>query len=124
MLNFFQNIKSHCVSCFSPSDKSVDVGILEEDEEEGKTPWEGAVMFRRSAVQSEFEYNTTLERLGLSRYSTEKSSSLAKSMGLKSLKSDEEAATPVQISIEVTKEGRDFQLDGVIKTSLGLICNR
>jgi hypothetical protein len=113
------------VSCFSLSDKVVDVaGIVEEDEEENKTPWEGAVMFRRSAIQSDFEYNTTLERLGLSRYSTEKSSSLAKSMGLMTLKSDEEAATPVQISIEVTKEGRDFELDGVIKTSLGLICNR
>lgn len=96
---------------------------VEGDEEEG-TPWEGAVMFRRSATQSRFEYATTLERLGLARFSSEKAISVATDMGLTKPESDGVAGTPVQISVEVTKQGRDFQVDGVIRTALNLVCNR
>lgn len=93
---------------------------VEGDEEEG-TPWEGAVMFRRSATQSRFDYATTLERLGLARFSSERAISVATDMGLTS---DGVAGTPVQISVEVTKQGRDFQVDGVIRTALALVCNQ
>lgn len=92
-------------------------------EEEG-TPWEGAIMFRRSAAQSRFDYSTTLERLGLSRFSSEKAMSLATEMGLANSEVDGVVGTPVQITVGVTKEGRDYRIDGVIRTSLAMVCNR
>jgi hypothetical protein len=112
-----------CKSCGSDSNLFMDADVVEGDEEEG-TPWEGAVMFRRSATQSRFEYATTLERLGLARFSSEKAISVATDMGLTMPESDGVAGTPVQISVEVTKQGRDFQVDGVIRTALNLVCNR
>jgi hypothetical protein len=30
----------------------------------------------------------------------------------------------VQISIDASREGRDIQLDGIIRTAFGLVCNR
>lgn len=119
-----------CESCSSNSNLShsdsnlfMDAGAVEGDEEEG-TPWEGAVMFRRSGVQSRADYATTLERLGLTRYSSEKAISLATDMGLEKSEVDGVVGTPVQITLEVTKEGRDYRVDGVIRTALTMVCNR
>ncbi|KAG0617756.1 hypothetical protein M758_4G012800 [Ceratodon purpureus] len=99
------------------------IGAVEGDEEEG-TPWEGAVMFRRSAAQSRADYATTLERLGLTRFSSEKAISLAIDMGLETSEVDGVVGTPVQITVEVTKEGRDYRVDGVLRTALTMVCNR
>lgn len=96
---------------------------VEGDVEEG-TPWEGAIVFRRSAVQSRFDYSTTLERLGLSRFSSEKSMALATEMGLEKSEIDGVVGTPVQVSVDFKKEGRDYRIDGIIRTSLALLCNR
>lgn len=104
-------------------DEFVYAGGVEGDEEEG-TPWEGAIIFRRSAAQSRFDYSTTLERLGLSRFSSEKAMALATDMGLEKSEVDGVVGTPVQISVDVTKEGRDYRIDGVIRTSLAMVCNR
>jgi hypothetical protein len=102
------------------------LGETEKDEEEADTPWEGAIIFKRSAVQARVEYVTSLERLGLSILSSELSRALALSMGLlNELESEtEELVTPVQISIDASREGRDIQLDGIIRTAFGLVCNR
>ncbi|CAK9880851.1 unnamed protein product [Sphagnum jensenii] len=98
----------------------------EKNEEEADTPWEGAIIFKRSAVQAQVDYVTSLERLGLSILSSELSRALALSMGLlDELESEtEELITPVQISIDASREGRDIQLDGIIRTAFGLVCNR
>ncbi len=102
------------------------LGETEKDEEDTVTPWEGAIIFKRSAVQARVEYVTSLERLGLSILSSELSRALALSMGLlDELESETgELITPVQISIDASREGRDIQLDGIIRTAFGLVCNR
>lgn len=97
--------------------------VVEGDEEEG-SPWEGAILFRRSAVQSRAEYATTLERLGLARFSSQDAIAVAAEMGLETSEVDGVVGTPVQITVEVTKEGRDFRVDGVIRTALTMACNR
>ena len=106
----------------SDSDLSTAPGVVEGNEE--GTPWEGAIIFRRSAAQSRFDYATTLERLGLSRFSSEKSMSFATDMGLEKLEVDGVVGTPVQITVDISKEGRDYRIDGVLRTALTLICNR
>jgi uncharacterized metal-binding protein YceD (DUF177 family) len=45
-------------------------------------------------------------------------------MGLEKSEVDGVVGTPVQISVDVTKEGRDYRVDGIIRTSLAMVCNR
>lgn len=89
-------------------------------------PWEGAVIYRRSASQTHFEYCTTLERLSLSKLSSEISKSTASTMGIRVTRgvTDYPAGTPVQISIDVSRRKRDLKLDGIIRTFITLMCNR
>lgn len=91
-----------------------------------EAPWEGAVIYRRSASQTHFEYCTTLERLDLSNLSSEISKSTASSMGIRVTRgvTDYPSGTPVQISIDVSRRKRDLKLDGIIRTFITLMCNR
>lgn len=98
-------------------------GVVEEEEQ--GTPWEGAIIFKRSAAQAQFEYVTTLERLGLTRFSSDKAMTLAFDMGLGKVEVDGIVGTPVLISLDCSKEGRnDIRVDGIIRTALALVCNR
>lgn len=100
-----------------------DPGVVEEEEQ--GTPWEGAIIFKRSAAQAQFEYVTTLERLGLTRFSSDKAMTLAFDMGLGKVEVDGIVGTPVLISLDCSKEGRnDIRVDGIIRTALALVCNR
>uniref|UniRef100_A0A453T4E8 Uncharacterized protein n=1 Tax=Aegilops tauschii subsp. strangulata TaxID=200361 RepID=A0A453T4E8_AEGTS len=51
-------------------------------EEEGPSPWEGAVVYRRDASAQHVEYATTLERLGLADLSSPHSRAHAAAMGI------------------------------------------
>lgn len=96
------------------------------DSENLESPWEGAVIYKRNPSISHLEYCTTLERLGFGEVSSDVSKSMASKMGLRVTKSvkDFPFGTPVQISIDVTRKKHRLRLDGVIKTVLGLSCNR
>lgn len=91
-----------------------------------EAPWEGAIIYRRSASQTHFEYCTTLERLSLSNLSSPISKSTASSMGIRVTRgvTDYPSGTPVQISIDATRRKRDLKLDGIIRTFITLMCNR
>lgn len=104
---------------------SLDWDDEEEIEDEG-TPWEGAVVYKRSASILHLEYCTALERLGLGNLSTDISKSRASLMGLRITKAvkDYPNGTPVQISIDVTRKKNKLRLDGIIKTVITLLCNR
>ncbi|KAL2641737.1 hypothetical protein R1flu_009324 [Riccia fluitans] len=109
-----------------PLDKTSIEKDAKEVESETEEPWLGAVMFKRSAVQSHYELQTSLERLGLTVLSSEDSRTLAKSIGIitKTSESGAEQFTPVGISIDVSREGRDLRLDGLVRTAISLCCNR
>ncbi|RZC61782.1 hypothetical protein C5167_023559 [Papaver somniferum] len=96
------------------------------DAENLESPWEGAVIYKRNPSITHLEYCTTLERLGFGEVSSDVSKSMASKMGLRVTKSvkDFPFGTPVQISIDVTRKKHRLRLDGVIKTVLGLSCNR
>nr|AFK44748.1 unknown [Lotus japonicus] len=94
--------------------------------EDAGSPWEGAVIYKRNASILHLEYCTTLERLGLGNLSTDVSKSRAAVMGLRVTKAvkDYPNGTPVQISIDVARKKKKLRLDGIIKTVIGLLCNR
>ncbi|PON50180.1 hypothetical protein PanWU01x14_224930 [Parasponia andersonii] len=101
-------------------------GEEKEDVEETASPWEGAVIYKRSSSISHVEYCTTLERLGLGKLSTEVSKSRASVMGLRVTKAvkDYPFGTPVHISVDITKKKHKLRLDGIVKTVITLGCNR
>lgn len=107
------------------STMSLDWDDEEEIEDEG-TPWEGAVVYKRSTSNLHLEYCTTLERLGLGNLSTDISKGRASLTGLRITKGvkDYPNGTPVQISIDVTRKKDKLRLDGIIKTVITLLCNR
>ncbi|KAI3946528.1 hypothetical protein MKX01_017744 [Papaver californicum] len=74
------------------------------DSENLESPWEGAVIYKRNP-----------SRLGFGEVSTDASKSMASKMGLRVTKS---------ISTDVTRKKHRLRLSGVIKTVLGLSCNR
>ncbi|GAB2275245.1 hypothetical protein Dimus_010005 [Dionaea muscipula] len=96
------------------------------DEVDEGSPWEGAVVYKRSALTSHLEYCTTLERLGLGKLSSKVSRSRASVMGLRVTKSvkDYVEGTPVLISVDVTEKQNRLRLDGLLKTVITLSCNR
>ncbi|CAN0909867.1 Anamorsin homolog [Linum grandiflorum] len=96
------------------------------DIDDGESPWEGAIIYRRKASVPHVEYCTTLERLGLGHLSTDVSKSRASMMGLRVTNAvkDYPDGTPVQISVDVTKKKNRLRLDGIIRTVLSLTCNR
>ncbi|XP_027347182.1 large ribosomal RNA subunit accumulation protein YCED homolog 1, chloroplastic [Abrus precatorius] len=112
-------------SYYDDSTMSLDWDDEEEDEDPG-SPWEGAIIYKRNASILHLEYCTTLERLGLGKLSTDVSKSRASVMGLRVTKAvkDYPNGTPVQISIDVTRKRKKLRLDGIIKTVVGLLCNR
>uniref|UniRef100_A0A0C9RPP2 TSA: Wollemia nobilis Ref_Wollemi_Transcript_28736_1118 transcribed RNA sequence n=1 Tax=Wollemia nobilis TaxID=56998 RepID=A0A0C9RPP2_9CONI len=100
----------------------------EEDKRRGmvgdeECPWEGAIMYKRSASHTHLEYCTTLERLGLSSLSSQLSMSTASQTGFR-VTENGDSGTPVQISIDVTRKRRDLQLDGLLRTFITLPCYR
>ncbi|XP_027117899.1 large ribosomal RNA subunit accumulation protein YCED homolog 1, chloroplastic [Coffea arabica] len=103
-----------------------ELGEMVEDEEEGPLPWEGAVIYKRSASISHIEYCTTLERLGLGKVSSGVSKTQASELGLRVTKAvkDYPDGTPVLISMDVMKKKQKLRLDGVVRTVFALDCNR
>ncbi|XP_031493881.1 large ribosomal RNA subunit accumulation protein YCED homolog 1, chloroplastic [Nymphaea colorata] len=91
--------------------------------------WEGAVVYRRDPSVTHLEYCTTLERLGLGRYSSDASRSKASSMGIRVTRAVKEFTdgTAVQVSVDVSrsekKKGK-LRLDGIVRTVIALPCNR
>ncbi|KAH7537431.1 hypothetical protein FEM48_Zijuj03G0092100 [Ziziphus jujuba var. spinosa] len=128
-------LRSTKIDCMKPNyqpvieenEVSFHLGDQEKDDmEDTDSPWEGAVIYKRSSSISHLEYCTTLERLGLGKLSTEVSKSRASVMGLRITRSvkDYPLGTPVQISVDVTKKKQKLRLDGIIKTVITLGCNR
>ena len=87
-------------------------------------PIPNTITFRRSSTQKHYEYLTDLETLGMEDFSSELSRSVAMSMGIKPDSNTAPSTTPVCISIDVSKEGRDLRLDGIVRTSIALHCCR
>lgn len=127
--------RSTAIDCMKPNYQpitgenkvSFDLGDQAKDDmEDTESPWEGAVIYKRSSSLSHVEYCTTLERLGLGMLSTEVSKSRASVMGLRVTRAvkDYRLGTPVQISVDVTKKKQKLRLDGIIKTVITLGCNR
>ncbi|CAN6481822.1 unnamed protein product [Victoria cruziana] len=97
-------------------------------DEEG-SPWEGAVVYRRDPSVTHLEYCTTLERLGLGRYSSDASRSKASSMGIRVTRAVKEFinGTAVQVSVDVSRSDKTkgkLRLDGIVRTVITLPCNR
>lgn len=101
-------------------------GAMVEDDEEGPLPWEGAVIYKRSASISHIEYCTTLERLGLRKVSSGVSKTRASELGLRVTKAvkDYPDGTPVFISMDVMKKKQNLRLEGILRTVFALDCNR
>ncbi|KAL3631772.1 hypothetical protein CASFOL_024756 [Castilleja foliolosa] len=99
--------------------------VIGEDDDEG-SPWEGAIRYKRNAAVSHLEYCTTLERLGLEKVSSDVSKSRASEMGLRLIRplKDYPNGTPVLISVDVTRRKQKLRLDGIVRTVIGLNCNR
>ncbi|KAG6542175.1 hypothetical protein Mapa_016407 [Marchantia paleacea] len=111
-----------------PLDRASIEGETDTDEQEDEEPWLGAVVFKRSSTQTHYEFQTSLERLGLAVLSSDASRSLANSIGIVSKTSEsgavQDTVTTVGISIDVSREGRDLRLDGLVRTAISLCCNR
>ncbi|CAH9087616.1 unnamed protein product [Cuscuta europaea] len=122
--NCFTQVKECSGSDFD-WDEAEEVLIEGEDEDEG-SPWEGAVVYARNPLVSHLEYCTTLERLGLRKLSTNISSSRASLMGIRVTKdvTDYPEGTPVLVSFDVTFKQRKIRLDGIIRTVITLGCYR
>eukprot|EP00250_Pteridium_aquilinum_P020472 c24827_g1_i4 orf=1125-2108(-) len=106
----------------SPSSSYVE-NAIEVEREEGM-PIPGTITFRRSSTQRHYEYLTDLETLGMESFSSELSRTVALSMGIFAAPNSEPSSTPASVSIDVTKEGRDLRLDGIVRTALALKCCR
>ena len=126
--------RSHAVD---PDDDDVfltlDLDELEgpdaEDDEEGSSPWEGALVYRRDAAALHLEYATTLERLGFADLSSPHSRARAAAMGIlpstkTKLPQDSGEATPVLVSVDVTRRRGRLRLDGIVRTVITLGCYR
>ncbi|GBG66245.1 hypothetical protein CBR_g57847 [Chara braunii] len=107
--------------------------VVEEEGDIPPSPWLGAVLFRRSSIQRHYDLHTTLERLHLHRFSSELSRNLAHTMGinlsenqLTSTDNDAppSAETPVSVSMDVTRKGKDLHLEGMVRTAMSVPCNR
>lgn len=96
---------------------------MELEREEGM-PIPGTITFRRSATERHYEYVTDLESLGMEVFSSGISRSVALSMGIPIAAMSKASSTPASVSIDVTKEGRDLRLDGIVRTALALNCCR
>lgn len=110
---------------FDEEEDYVDLDWGDEDDEE--SPWEGALVYKRSALTPHLECCTTLERLGLRKLSSEVSKRKAASLlGLRVTESvkDHVDGTPVLVSFDVTKKRKRLRLDGVIRTIITLDCYR
>ncbi|BBN00070.1 DUF177 domain-containing protein [Marchantia polymorpha subsp. ruderalis] len=111
-----------------PLDRASIEGETDTEKQEDEEPWLGAVVFKRSSTQTHYEFQTSLERLGLAVLSSDASSSLANSIGIVSKTpasgAGQDNVTPVGISIDVSREGRDLRLDGLVRTAITLCCNR
>lgn len=95
--------------------------------EEGvdEEPWNGAIIFKRSSSNSRYEWETSLERLGLNRLSSPLSRSEAvKFLGQVSgdVGSCRKDVTRVVVQLDVEKEGRNLRLDGTAQTAFGVHC--
>lgn len=112
------------VSSFTEEEIAIDFDCTD-GEDEG-APWEGAILYRRNSSITHVEYCTTLERLGLSKLSSELSRSRASAMGLRVTKvvKDYLDGTPVLVSVDVTRRKQKLRLDGIIKTVITLACYR
>ncbi|CAM0907094.1 unnamed protein product [Alopecurus aequalis] len=100
-----------------------------EEDEEGYSPWEGALVYRRDGAAQHVEYATTLERLGLADLSTPHSRARAAAMGIlpstkTKLPRDGAETTPVLVSVDVTRRRGRLRLDGIVRTVLTLGCYR
>lgn len=96
---------------------------MELEREEGM-PIPGTITFRRSSTQRHYEYVTDLETLGMESFSSGLSRSVALTMGIPTAASSAASSTPASVSIDVTKDGRDLRLDGMVRTALALKCSR
>ncbi|KAF5182348.1 hypothetical protein FRX31_028064 [Thalictrum thalictroides] len=96
------------------------------NEDSSNSPWEGALVYKRDPKVTHLEYCTTLERLGLGKFSTEVSKTRASIMGLRVTKAvkDYPLGTPVLVSVDVCRKKHKLRLDGIIRTVLSLGCNR
>eukprot|EP00897_Mesotaenium_endlicherianum_P006021 jgi/Mesen1/5447/ME000272S04783 len=83
----------------------------------------GAVVFKRSSAQSHFEFATTLEKLDLAKLSSELSRESANRMGLQVEGDGAQAETPVEVLIDVEKDGRNLRLEGIANTAITVKCN-
>eukprot|EP00252_Welwitschia_mirabilis_P001485 TRINITY_DN11348_c0_g1_i1.p1 TRINITY_DN11348_c0_g1~~TRINITY_DN11348_c0_g1_i1.p1 ORF type:complete len:316 (-),score=34.61 TRINITY_DN11348_c0_g1_i1:468-1415(-) len=97
-------------------------------EKEEKMPWDGAIIFKRSSVQSHFEYWSTLERLGLFHLSTDSSKAKAAYTGLRvsgKAAAEHASGTPLHVAIDVSRtEKGELELCGLIRTFISLPCQR
>ncbi|XP_020200812.1 large ribosomal RNA subunit accumulation protein YCED homolog 1, chloroplastic [Aegilops tauschii subsp. strangulata] len=101
-------------------------------EEEGPSPWEGAVVYRRDASAQHVEYATTLERLGLADLSSPHSRAHAAAMGIMPPSKPRRGAgdapapatTPVLVSVDVARRRGRLRLDGILRTVITLGCYR
>lgn len=100
----------------------------DDDDEDGSSPWEGALVYRRDAAAHHVEYATTLERLGLADLSSSHSRARAAAMGIlpstKTKPRDGAETTPVLVSVDVTRRRGRLRLDGIVRTVITLGCYR
>ena len=66
----------------APSSGKEDEDEADEEAEEGPSPWDGVVVYRRDAAAQHIEYATTLERLGLADLSSPHPRARAAAMGI------------------------------------------
>ncbi|KAE8776311.1 hypothetical protein D1007_51071 [Hordeum vulgare] len=103
-------------------------GEADGDVEEGPSPWEGAVVYRRDAAAQHLEYATTLERLGLADLSSPHSCERAAAMGImppsKPSRGAAAGTTPVLVSVDVARRRGRLRLDGILRTVITLGCYR
>eukprot|EP00850_Spirogloea_muscicola_P002140 SM000008S22229 [mRNA] locus=s8:508768:510359:- [translate_table: standard] len=119
------------------ADDSEDSAATEGRDSEQQQPWQGALFFRRGIKGRHLELATTLERLHLTKLSSQLSHDLALQMGLKdaSMSVDRvdggnvggeggSGPTPVLVSVDVEQDSADIRLDGTIRTAITVRCNR
>lgn len=97
----------------------------DENEEIEVDPCLGSVIYQRSARDSVFVAQTTLESLNMTRVSSEKSQKVAMAM-VRQDATDEEVqeGTPVFVVLDVEKDGRDLRLEGTATTAMSVRCKR
>eukprot|EP00850_Spirogloea_muscicola_P008099 SM000042S15366 [mRNA] locus=s42:608867:611201:+ [translate_table: standard] len=119
------------------ADGSEDSAASEGRDSEQQQPWQGALFFRRGSKGRHLELASTLERLHLTKLSSQLSLDLALQMGLKdaSIRVDRidgrndgvesgSGPTPVLVSVDVEQDGADIRLEGTLQTAITVRCNR